>query len=238
MPKKLLRLILPHSVKHGQLRAAVTVMKHILLDYGYLRSFKENACVDRMGSPIPWFAYPTIDYLAQMDFREKSVFEWGSGYSTIFWSQRAASVISVETNPAWRSKLLQMVGTNTTILVSSNELTEYIGQIDRFSGFDVIIIDGLGESRFRCAQIAPRKLNKGGMIILDNSDLWPQSARELRNQGLIQVDFTGLAPLNVHFQTTSVFFSRDFSFQPLDDLQPRKSVAQPADPYATESIDF
>ena len=61
--------------------------------------------VDAAGKPIPWFTYPAIDYIRQLDLSEKTIFEWGAGFSTLFWSSRAKSVISVETDPLWYSFL-------------------------------------------------------------------------------------------------------------------------------------
>ena len=100
------------------------------------------------------------------------------------------------------------------------------------TGTDVIVIDGTGESRAACSRIAITNLRPGGLIILDNSDLWLTSSQIItRDSGLIQVDFTGFAPMNAHCHTTSVYFSRDFNFVPLRRHQPHKSIAQPADPW-------
>lgn len=229
--KRLAKSLAPDFIRQNRVRAVYKVMQHILGDYGWLRSFREQTCVDSHGNAIPWFTYPAIDYLSQLDFRDRDVFEWGAGNSTIYWGKRARKVISVETNRVWIDKISGVVGDNVSVILSSTDLEIYCRQIERFDTFDVIVIDGIGQSRLPCSEIASSKLKPGGMIILDNSDLWPQCAEILRNSNLIQVDFTGLVPIEVHFQTTSVFLSRDFSFRPLEGLQPKKSVAQPATPW-------
>src|SRR5688572_10403591 len=48
------------------------------------------------GQPIPWYTYPAIEFIRQLDFSQSTVFEYGSGNSTMFWAASAARVISVE----------------------------------------------------------------------------------------------------------------------------------------------
>ena len=233
--KRTLASLVPSFLRAGSRpRAVVSVMRHLLVDYGWYRSLKEQACVDRSGQPIPWFTYPCIDYLRQLDCREKTVFEWGAGFSTMFWSDWAKSVTSIETDPIWREKVVRAAGSNATVLMSGTGIPDYCGAIEKFDGFDIIVIDGIGESRFACAEIAPAKLNRGGMIILDNSDLWPKTAAALKRANLIQVDFAGFAPMSNHCTTTSIFFSREFDFPSRFDEQPRRSVGQTMQPWLVE----
>ena len=136
------------------------------------------------GMPIPWFTYPAIDYIRQLDFSEKTIFEWGAGFSTLFWSSRAKSVISVETDPLWYSLLKPQLGPNCELILATREVEQYSSLIHNKNQFDVIIIDGTGESREACSRAAIPNLRRGGLIILDNSDLWLASSRILRDSGL------------------------------------------------------
>jgi len=201
----------------------------MLYSYGWLKTMKEKKCLNAKGEPIPWFTYPAIDFLAQFDYSDKEVFEYGSGYSTLFWSKRAKNVVAVESYKEWYEKIKQEVGSNVSMLLSSNDRHEYAEQIEKYGLFDIIVIDGIGESRVLCAELAKKHLRKGGMIILDNSDLWIKSAGVLRKEsGLIQIDFTGFLPIISNASSTSIFISRDFDFKHLLDHQPHKSVGQPA----------
>jgi Methyltransferase domain len=190
---------------------------------------RERQPVDAAGEPIPWLTYPAIDFLSQFDYRGKSVFEYGSGASTLFWARRADRVVSVESDPHWIETLRRSLPANCKIVPSSPAAEEYAGHIARYGDFDVVIVDGTGESRPTCCGMAIKHLSPGGIVVLDDSDLWPRSAAILRNAGLIQVDFTGFAPLQSHARTTSIFFKRDYCLQPIHDLQPHKSVAQVQD---------
>jgi hypothetical protein len=230
-PQPLKRFV-PKSLRSGGLlRQAATILGHVLFDYGWLRSYREKSCVDRNGEPIPWFTYPAIDYLGQLDLSQMDVFEWGSGYSTAYWSKWARSVVSIETDPEWAQRVSQWVGSNCRVLISDRELEIYVGQIFRYDSFDLIVVDGTGESRRECARAATQKLSPNGIIVLDNSDLWPDSARIIREHDLIEVDFSGFSPASAHCHTTSVFLSPTFRARPRAGIQPTKSGAQPSEPW-------
>ncbi len=229
--RKIVAALVPGKLKSYRydLSARTKLIRHLLKDYGWWNAFKLKKCIDRNGDPIPWFSYPAIDFLSELNFSEKTVFEYGSGFSTLFWGAHAKSVIAVENNIAWLEKIQPMAPTNCTILQSSLDVEEYSGQISAYELFDVVVVDGYIPCRAACSEKALKHLKPGGIIILDNADRCLGSAAILRNAGLIQSDFTGFAPLSPHAQTTSVFFSRDYNFEPLKGYQPHKSVAQPFD---------
>ena len=202
------------------------LFKIINIDYGYLRSVADEKPLDADGKPYPWYTYPALEYLHQLDFSDKTIFEYGCGHSTLFWAARAASVVSVEHNPQWYELVRGKIPDNCT-LVHEPESDAYAAAISRFDRqFDVIVIDGLvtGRTRLKCARAAVPYLREGGMIILDNSDWLPESARHLRAAGLIEVDMTGFAPINDYTCPTSFFLHRAFAFSPLRDRQPVPGV--------------
>jgi hypothetical protein len=231
-PRFIPSILVPKALRAGSVaRSTIQIVSHILNDYGWLRSMKNGRSVDAQGEPIPWFTYPANDFIKQLDLRDLSVFEYGSGYSTLFWAKRCKKIVSIEFDKAWFDELCSLAPLNVELILSPREVETYVNQIAQHGLFDVIVIDGVVESRFPCCQVAPNHLTLRGLIILDNSDLCPESAAALRNSGLIQADFTGLAPLSSNWHTTSVFFSRQYAIQPLDGHQPHKSVAQPAKPW-------
>jgi hypothetical protein len=215
----------------GVVRDSIEILSHILKDYGWLKSRRAGRCVDAQGEPVPWYTYPAIDFIRQLDVRELTVFEYGSGFSTLFWAKRARSIVSIEADEKWFAEISSRTPTNTELILASTDVDSYAKKIVEHGTFDIIVIDGTGETRLACSRLAPRHLNPRGFIILDNSDLWLESAAALRSSDLIQVDFTGLSPLGRHWHTTSLFFSRHYAIQPLGGHQPHKSVAQPANPW-------
>jgi hypothetical protein len=210
-------LFMPHH-----LAKSWRVFKIMNFDYGFLRSVATEKPLAGDGEPYPWYTYPALEYLKQLDFSDKTVFEYGCGHSTLFWAARAARVVSVEHNPDWYSLVRAKLPGNCT-LVHEPQSDDYAAAIARFDQqFDVIVVDGLvtGRTRLKCARAALPWLRDGGMIILDNSDWLPESARVLRAAGLIEVDMTGFAPINDYTCTTSFFLHRDFAFAPRQERQP------------------
>ena len=89
-------------------------------EFALERSVDEKVCIDKNGNPIPWYTYPAIEYLSQFDFSDKTVFEFGCAYSSVFWAERAKKVISVEDNPIWYARWKSEFKNSKSALVSSN----------------------------------------------------------------------------------------------------------------------
>ena len=211
------------------------VFKILNFDYGYLRSVAHEKPLDANGSPYPWYTYPAVEYVKQLDFSDKTIFEYGCGHSTLFWAARAKTVVSVEHNQEWRDLVSSQVPFNAAIFFEPQS-DDYAAAINRFDQqFDVIVVDGLAteRTRLKCVRAALPRLREGGMIILDNSDWLPESARHLREAGLIQIDMTGFAPSNDYTCTTSFFLHRTFAFKPLHERQPMPGTG--AHPYNWEA---
>jgi hypothetical protein len=189
--------------------------------YGRYRTAATGRCVDRDGNPIPWITYPAIEYLSQLDFRQQLIFEFGSGYSTLYWARRARRVVAVEHDSSWIGKLGPLPP-NAECLLQPDPAAYPDTLLSLDEPADVIVIDGI--ERQRCAERAMSRLNKGGLVILDNADWHLDTARYLREQGLIEVDMHGFVPINGNTSTTALFFARDFDRQPLDGHQPKPSI--------------
>ena len=196
------------------------VNKKLMFDYGYAAGYLAGEPIDGDGNPIPWFTYPSVEYLKQLDLRDKSVFEWGSGNSTLFWANKCHDVSSVENDQAWYEKNRSRSKDNMKLFlkVRPNEYVRTITECNK--KFGIIVIDGT--ERLACAHLAPKYLTDDGMIIFDNSD-WDVSfelVRFLRDQNLIQVDFSGFSSLNAITSVTSIFFKKDFKFSRIEENQP------------------
>lgn len=214
-------------------RVFMQLQRGMLLKYGWLKALRTGRPVDANGDPLPWITYPAIDFLSQFDFSEADVFEWGSGFSTIWWAKRCSRITTVETSATWipyiRALLPEKVELLTPAFASDLEAAALVEH--RIAQFDVIVIDNNGPFRRHCAQVAPERLSPGGMIILDNSDQCLEAAAALRKQGLTQIDFTGFIPGGGYAHTTSIFFMNSLRFGTLKDYQPERSLAQPNMPW-------
>jgi hypothetical protein len=211
--------------------------KVLLYDQAYFASIQDGELRDRDRNYLPWFTYPAIEALNNWDLSDKRVFEYGSGFSTLYWASRAKEVVSVEHDRRWYEIISKLAPDNVRLILApidkdesdpSPELREqfaaYAGAVD--GRFQIVVVDGYARSRVRyqCAQRALTHLDSNGLIILDNSDWLPASALFLRTAGLIEVDFSGPVPGNNYTQTTSFFLTRDFNFQPAGPRQPRLPI--------------
>lgn len=194
-------------------------------DFAIERSMNEKVCVDRDGNPIPWYTYPAIEYLSQFDYHNKKIFEYGTGYSSMYWAKRAQKVISIEDKPEWFAKFSKEFSASNWQMRYCDEKQGYEDMIFADNeNYDVIVIDG--KRRAECAACAVKSLADGGMIILDDSDRintsleYVNAVKNLRNADLLQVDFYGFCPMNNYTKTTSIFFSRNFNFDSLYTVQP------------------
>lgn len=198
-------------------------------DFAIERSIDENICEDKDGNPLPWYTYPAIEYISQFDYHDKTVFEFGCGYSSLFWKRRAKEVTSVEDNTEWFQKWQTDDNFRNINLLFYPEGADYYQSILKENlKYDVIVIDG--KCRAQCAECAVKSLQKGGMIILDDSDRvntskeYVEAIQTLKNAGLLQVDFYGFCPLNNYTKTTSLFLSRNFDFATLEKVQPINGI--------------
>lgn len=198
-------------------------------EYAIARSIDDKICEDKDGNPIPWYTYPAIEYLSQFDYTEKKIFEFGCGFSSIFWARRSQSVISIEDNPNYYEKWRANFSEPNLDIRWRDEGEIYENAIfEEENLYDVIVVDG--KRRVECSAAAVKKLAPGGMIILDDSDRintsleYVNSVEILKGANLIQVDFYGFCPMNNYTKTTSLFLSRDFDFKSLYKVQPINGI--------------
>lgn len=173
--------------------------------YGYLDSVRSRRAVAADGQPIPWFTYPAIEYLETLRLQEVAVFEWGSGSSSSYFAARCASIESVESDAEWYGMQQQRLRSNQRIIHAASDDDAYVTAIDRggHESYGLIIIDGI--QRSRCAAAAVRRLQPGGILVLDNADRYPTLCTRLCQHGLLQVDFHGHGPINPYTWTTTLF---------------------------------
>lgn len=198
-------------------------------EFAIARTIDDKVCEDKDGNPIPWYTYPAIEYLSQFDYSAKKIFEFGCGFSSLFWARRAEKVISIEDNQTYFAKWESNFNEPNLDIRWRDEGEIYEQAIfEEEDLYDVIAVDG--KRRVECSAAAVQKLAPGGMIILDDSDRintsqeYVKSVEILKAADLIQVDFYGFCPMNNYTKTTTLFLRRDFDFKPLYKVQPINGI--------------
>ena len=217
MIKKILKQLFGRGIL-----ATLSNYKILSVDFGQYRTIKHWDCVDSNNNPIPWYTYPAIEYINQLDFSDKSIFEYGSGNSTRFWANRCEKLVSVEDSREWFDKIKAKIPATVEYNLFEQK-EEYVKSIREYSNeFDVIIIDG--SHRYNCAVEALKKLRNDGFIILDNSDWMDLTSKLLRDADLIEVDMSGFGPINGYTWTTSFYFRRSVKLSPAHERQPIRGI--------------
>ncbi len=213
--------------KFGDGSYLANINQIIAKEYGFTNSADAGIPLDKNNNPIPLYTYPAIEYLSSFDFTNKKIFEFGSGQSTLYWLEQGADVVSVENSVKWVEKLSKPLKSfSNHQYIFAGRQNEYVNSILKFPDFhfDVIIIDGIF-SRYLCAKNVINRIRKDGLVILDNSDWYPNAAKFLKkNLDFIQVDFYGLRPSRPEAAVTSLFFSRKFNFKNKFDRQPNYAI--------------
>ncbi len=198
----------------GELRASLQMLG-MYRQIGWQRSAIENRPVDVNGEATPWFSYPALHWLTSIMTGEEQVFEYGSGNSTVWFSQRAASVVSVEHDLGWVEAQQGRLGANVTLLHrtcggdedDASNPDPYVDALGSYpvGNFDVIVVDGM--ARNSCAVAAVEHLPGPGVVILDNADrpAYRCGLLALHAAGFGRIDFVGPNVIQGVFSSTSVF---------------------------------
>lgn len=143
--------------------------------------------------PIPWLAPKVIERLEQIVKPHFRVIEHGCGGSTLWFSERAASVLAFDGNKQWRDTLNQKLDQNKArVFVSLGEMHEL--EKDKF---DLLLIDGEPlEDRAKWLQAAPHLVKSGGWVVLDNANREQYAAerKHLQEQAAEFETFDGNEP--------------------------------------------
>ena len=208
MIKKIARTLLPKIVLERFQRGKKQARNFVSLAryYGQWVTIRDWDSVDKDRKPTPWYTYPTTEFLSHLELAQFSVFEYGSGNSTLWWAARAKQVNSVEDDSDWYAKI------KTKIANSFNNVS-YLFELDKeryakmaAKDFDIFIIDG--KHRRECAEPVANCGRGGVMLILDNSDWYPKTVAFIQQKlGWTQIDFHGFGPINNYTWTTSVFIN-------------------------------
>src|SRR5690606_3416554 len=98
-----------------------------------------------------------------------TLFEYGSGNSTLYFSNIVKKVVSVENDLDWLKRINPLLPDNATIHYHSLDSTEYEKAIlNQEEEYDLIIIDG--RKRVACLKNSIERIKPQGVVILDDAE--------------------------------------------------------------------
>jgi len=206
MPNKIQEYIVTHYKLFKLLFRAVK--KGYLHDIGWINSYKTKTPVNKNFQPIPWVTYSFISYIENRLNKKMSIFEYGSGNSTLYFAEKVNHVISVEHDKEWFENLLENIPENVQLkhcdLQYAGDYCKTIVSTDR--KYSIIIIDG--RDRVNCILNSTSSLSQDGVLILDDSEReeYQNGVIHLKQLGYKELDFWGIAPGIFFNKCTSVFY--------------------------------
>jgi hypothetical protein len=187
--------------------------RYYLTESGWIQSADCGESIDCSGDAIPWLTYPALDFLSLQDLSALEVLEFGSGNSTIWWSNKASKVTTIEHDISYYKKIRDLKLKNAKILLRSRFLGIYeSAPLDLGSRYDVVVIDAV--NRMACLETAFRVVKSDGVIIFDNSTRPEYLAardrcKEVRFKA---IDFLGPTAISPHKSCTTIFYRADNIF--------------------------
>ncbi len=178
------------------------------LHYGFLKSIKNGRPEDKNGNALPWMSYAILDFFEERLNNSITFFEYGLGFSTLYFSERVKSVKSIEHDKSWfediNTSLANKNNVNIELVELENGYEEAIKKIDE--KFDMILIDG--RKRVKCAINSFNNLSDTGVLILDDSHrAYYKGAFEFyESKGYKKLTFSGLAPTSFRRASSTIFY--------------------------------
>lgn len=198
-----------------EFRLAYRIYKRLIRDKssflhesGWIESLRQGKPCNKNGSPLPWMNYAVIQFLEGRLHKKLDVFEYGSGFSSLFYAARVHSLISVEHNRSWLDRIQAQLPPNATTLFQAEDVDGAYCRSIHETGqtFDIVVIDG--RDRISCLQQAVSALNPAGIILLDDSARSDYLAQlqALAAQGFRQLTFSGPKPSSNHVRSTTLLY--------------------------------
>jgi len=183
-------------------------VKGYLAETGWFEAFETRSAIDKSGKPLPWVTYSFIDFIQDRISKSHSIFEFGSGNSTLFYAERASSVAAVEHDEKWYSKMMRLKPENVELIFQPLESTGIYSRVPLQLNhkFDIIIIDG--RDRVNCCQNTLNALSEKGVVVLDDSEreMYRQGVDFFLSNGFKHISFSGVSPGLFYRKATSVFY--------------------------------
>lgn len=200
----------------------------------YFFKWKKLMHSNSVEARLPWISFPVIEFLDENVKKGSRIFEYGGGGSSVFFTDKGATVFTVEHNKEWFEILRKNLEKNNNwkgifvepekddgfkidfsnpdLYFSSEEnfkgynFKKYASSIDAFEEFDFVLVDG--RARPSCMKHGIKKLKKGGFLILDNSDRLYYTAHFkniLQSEFSSIIEHSGPTPFCSWFNRTSVW---------------------------------
>ena len=182
-----------------------------LYSTGWMLSFKENRSVDNRGKYMPWMNFSINKFLDDRLMKDLNLFEFGSGYSTLFYASKVKNVTSIEHMEKWFDYLEPLIPSNVNLIFQKKDFNDkYCRMINQTNQeYDVIIIDG--RDRVNCFKQSINNLSIKGVIILDDSqrEKYQDIFKISKKNGFKYLSIEGLKAAKPDYYRTTIFYKSE-----------------------------
>jgi hypothetical protein len=141
---------------------------------------------ERRNPDKPWLCAGTVAFFERTLRPDMRALEFGSGRSTTWFAQRVGHLTSIEHDPDWHARVRQLLfhagiqNVDYQLIAAEHDqepavyqsLPRYVAALHEFpdNSLDLVIVDG--HYRTACIREALPKLKPGGMILVDDCNMW------------------------------------------------------------------
>lgn len=206
--RSFLRRYLPFLAVFGKGLGLLYSRRSMLRTSGYIKSVATKRPLRADGTPIPWMTYNAITFFEERLTKDLSIFEYGSGNSTMFFANLVGKVTSAECDESWYEHVRKDMPENVNLMLVSKDgdqqYCKVIGNTEE--RFDVIIVDA--EDRVECLKEAPNWVTGKGVIVLDDAEreAYRPGIEHVLASGFRHLDFEGLKPGGIRAYRTSIYY--------------------------------
>lgn len=184
--------------------------KSYLVKTGFVHSRIQDSLRYKDGNYLPWMNYSMIHLFNERLHSDLTVFEYGSGSSTMYFAERVKEITSIEYDHDWYDKVLEytseMQNASVNFIPLSDDYHRSIAQLGKGKKFDLVIVDG--RHRVESAIFSFDHISENGVIILDDTHRQHyQGAFEFfESKGIQHLTLTGLKPTGFGDDQTTIFY--------------------------------
>jgi hypothetical protein len=158
---------------------------------------------------IPMLSLPFLDWLNSYNWSEYDYIEFGSGESTNYMSERFKSVDTIETNFEYYKDIFLKKNNNVNIFYITARDVDFGNYELSINEKTIVMIDS-DTNRFLTTKNLLLKI-KPSIIILDNSEWFPNTCKLLNDYAYMEIPFWGIRPEDFDEKCTSVFIKKHYS---------------------------
>jgi hypothetical protein len=167
---------------------------------------------------LPWWSFAAIDAADRL-FPGRSIFEWGSGGSTLRYARMDCQITAIEDDQAWLHRVqAALKSADVADQVTLRHIPFNFDNPENFSNSSyclaltgnqsgVVIIDGQDKTfreRITCFRHAEPLMQPGSIILVD--DFWRYEELLISNSAQSAKVFESVGPCRIGVTSTAMFF--------------------------------